>query len=457
MYIGIDDTDSRKGMCTTYLALELVKEFGNELDLIGYPRLVRLNPNIPWKTRGNGAVCVRLGIGKGERKLIGELDGKPVYMWSEEAKAGGSKGRNVPSVRQVLKRVVAIIERYAHLDEKGTDSGIFVSKTRPPRSMYWKTVREVIRISEPKAHLPKGSMFRSYNTGRGLIGASASVAWVPKDHTYEVLAYRERARWGTSRDVDLDDVKGLDANFPSTFNNYDVRNKHATVVPATPCPILIGIRGDDPEVLPQAMRSIRTEKKDRWVVFESNQGTDDHMVRRKAIEKYQSGILRGTVRSVPRDLAGGHVFFELQVLTSGPTYTCSAYEPTKEFRRAVRALIVGDIITIYGSKTASNPRTVNIEKMFVEKLMPTTVKLSNPKCPKCGRSMKSIGKGQGYRCRRCGVKGRDIGAAPKFIDGQRAITPGFYEVPVCARRHLFKPLKRMDIMPSVPTPRCTYA
>jgi tRNA(Ile2)-agmatinylcytidine synthase len=68
VYIGIDDTDSRKGMCTTYLALELVKEFQNELDLIGYPRLVRLNPNIPWKTRGNGAVCVRLGTGKGASK-----------------------------------------------------------------------------------------------------------------------------------------------------------------------------------------------------------------------------------------------------------------------------------------------------------------------------------------------------------------------------------------------------
>ena len=27
---------------------------------IDYPLLVRLNPNIPWKTRGNAAVCLRV-------------------------------------------------------------------------------------------------------------------------------------------------------------------------------------------------------------------------------------------------------------------------------------------------------------------------------------------------------------------------------------------------------------
>ena len=53
--IGIDDTDSLKGGCTTYMTTLLVKEFA-EYDLIGYPRLVRLNPMIPIKTRGNGAV-----------------------------------------------------------------------------------------------------------------------------------------------------------------------------------------------------------------------------------------------------------------------------------------------------------------------------------------------------------------------------------------------------------------
>ena len=36
--------------------------------IIGHPRLVRLNPNIPWKTRGNGAVSIK--IEKGDLKKI---------------------------------------------------------------------------------------------------------------------------------------------------------------------------------------------------------------------------------------------------------------------------------------------------------------------------------------------------------------------------------------------------
>jgi len=54
LHIGIDDTDSIKGGCTTWLATEIIAEL-SEFDLIGPPRLVRLNPNVPWKTRGSYA------------------------------------------------------------------------------------------------------------------------------------------------------------------------------------------------------------------------------------------------------------------------------------------------------------------------------------------------------------------------------------------------------------------
>nr|MCR5853302.1 hypothetical protein [Methanophagales archaeon] len=58
MLIGIDDTDSRKGMCTTYLCAVLVSEFREAGLSVSLPYLVRLNPCIPQKTRGNGAVCI---------------------------------------------------------------------------------------------------------------------------------------------------------------------------------------------------------------------------------------------------------------------------------------------------------------------------------------------------------------------------------------------------------------
>ncbi len=62
MHIGLDDTDSTKGGCTTYLAALLVEELGKfHVEFTDYPGLIRLNPNVPWKTRGNGALCLRFG------------------------------------------------------------------------------------------------------------------------------------------------------------------------------------------------------------------------------------------------------------------------------------------------------------------------------------------------------------------------------------------------------------
>src|SRR5438552_10916308 len=77
LWIGVDDTDSLTGMCTTFLAGELVRELTRAYDLIGYPRLVRLNPNIAWKTRGNGAACILVGSVEGRLDVSGELAGRP--------------------------------------------------------------------------------------------------------------------------------------------------------------------------------------------------------------------------------------------------------------------------------------------------------------------------------------------------------------------------------------------
>ena len=69
MIIGIDDTDSNEGMCTTYLGallLEELQEYGNIENL---PLLVRLNPTIPYKTRGNAAVALKLKTDCPERVI----------------------------------------------------------------------------------------------------------------------------------------------------------------------------------------------------------------------------------------------------------------------------------------------------------------------------------------------------------------------------------------------------
>src|SRR6266705_6254168 len=62
-HIGLDDTDSKQGGCTTYTAT-LIFEKILELNIspADFPWLVRLNPNIPWKTRGNGALAIHLHV-----------------------------------------------------------------------------------------------------------------------------------------------------------------------------------------------------------------------------------------------------------------------------------------------------------------------------------------------------------------------------------------------------------
>src|SRR2546427_672498 len=98
LWIGVDDTDSLRGMCTTFLAAELVRDLTRDFDLIGYPRLVRLNPNIPWKTRGNAAVWLRIGSGRGQPMKVGELGGRMRSFVIGRNPAGGPEGRLSPSL-----------------------------------------------------------------------------------------------------------------------------------------------------------------------------------------------------------------------------------------------------------------------------------------------------------------------------------------------------------------------
>ena len=204
---------------------------------------------------------------------------------------------------------------------------------------------------------------------------------------------------------------------------------------------LFGIRGNKPDDLPLAQGMIKSEKKDRWVIFETNQGTDEHLQKRRIrdITRYASVITRGAVVSQPRTIEGGHVIFTIK---DKKTIDCAAYEPTKEFRALVRNLRKGDDITVYGGVRKS-PLTINIEKMRVNRLVDFYEKSSNPMCPKCNRKMKSMGRAAGYRCPSCRTKVGEEQVKKRQV--KRSIEEGFYEVPVCARRHLAKPLKRINI------------
>jgi len=230
----------------------------------------------------------------------------------------------------------------------------------------------------------------------------------------------------------------MDKLFNSTFDNFDYINEHNRLVPNSPCPVLFGIRGNDEEELINAKSLIKSEEIESWLIFETNQGTDDHLKRTtiNKIQPYQSVVVEGTVEKEPYTIKGGHVFFPVKDSTG--KIDCAAYEPTKNFREIIRQLTPGDKVEVYGG-IRKEPIEINLEKINIKYLEKQMEKIENPICPKCNKHMKSIGKNQGYKCKKCGLKSN----RPLVKEIKRNIKTGFYEVPVCARRHLSKPLKRM--------------
>ena len=426
LWIGVDDTDSRRGMCTTFLATEIVRELTPGYDLIGYPRLVRLNPNIPWKTRGNGAVCVGVGRGVGIPFPVGSIDGRTVHAYP--------RSRDDPQPEDVLDPVAAVVERWSDTAAEGTDPGLVVLRKKPSPALYWRTVRRIVSKSEALAAMRGLGCSREWKSGRGVIGAAAACSWRPHDRTWEILAYRERGRWGTPRWVEAASVRRMDRRYPSTFNNYDYESDRVVIAPRTPCPVLFGVRGNNPSDLLRGRTILRCERPSRWLLFLTNQGTDDHAGPGPTDAPYTAGRFAGQVSSAPRTLRGGHVVFLLG------SREVTAYEPSKAFRDRVRALVPGDAIEVVGSVRAS-PRTINLEKFRVLRLVSVWKKIANPPCHACGRRMKSQGREAAFRCRRCGREAPRDRAVVVAIP--RLLAPGWYEPPPGSRRHLSTPLARM--------------
>lgn len=434
IWIGVDDTDSNKGGCTTYTACIIIKELIEKgFDLVDSPWLVRLNPNVPWKTRGNGAIAIHVGYGTGKKRVVGNIDGCDVYCFSKKS----SKNVDKVVIRDIVDNVVS---SYSRLDDEKTNSGYVIFPEKPSNKIYKNTVLNIVGIEDTVSFLKSVNVdFRGFKNSRGLIGATAAVAWdADGDKTYEVIAYREKNKWGTKRFVDDESVIKIDESFESTFDNFDSENNHNRLVPSSPCPILFGIRGENVDDLIKAKDMVVSEKIINWMVFETNQGTDDHLQRKKIVDvqSFESVVIRGEVCSSPKTICGGHVIFSVEDKTG--KIDCAAYEPTKQFRDVVRGLCVDDIVEVYGG-VRQKPVTVNLEKIFIDKLVRQCVKVENPVCPNCGKHMKSVGTNQGFRCKKCGIKNNE----PRFEEISRGLKSGFYEVPVCARRHLSMPLKRM--------------
>src|SRR5512145_1220347 len=178
MIIGVDDTDSNEGMCTTYLGALLLKELQVYGTLEPFPLLVRLNPTIPHKTRGNAAIALKIETDFPEK---------------------------------VIEHVISRIEELAHLEcEKTNPGAVFILENtnnyKDLKPILWsfleEAVRHVVEIETAEKLISDFNIHaKGFKNGRGLIGALAACGAMLNlekwDPTYEYLAYRQIDKCGT--------------------------------------------------------------------------------------------------------------------------------------------------------------------------------------------------------------------------------------------------------------------
>jgi tRNA(Ile2)-agmatinylcytidine synthase len=408
--VAVDDTDSReRGMCTTYAAHCIAQRLRDRDATVQRVLLVRLNPAVEYKTRGNAALAVHAAVD--------------------------------PSVG--LEVATEVVADAAETEDPRTNPGVVVAHDAdapaPVAEFAQRAMREHLDRSEAQAiAAAHGYETAAWKNGRGVVGALAAVgAWTAfDDWTYERIDYREPERWGTERAVDAESVfDAADAEYPTVWDTVDRTAGELVCVPHTPGPILYGIRGDDPDAVTRVADRIESEPVSASELFVTNQGTDRHLAQAAlaAVEDGRGYCVDATVVGEAATREGGHVF--VPVAEDGDRLQCVAFEPTKRFRDRVRALRPGDRVTVCGGVSDG---TLKLEKFAVRDL--DTTETVTPTCPDCGATMESAGADQGYRCRDCDT------SAPGKVEREveRDLERGWYEVPPRARRHVAKPLVRGD-------------
>ena len=415
LHIGIDDTDSPDGMCTTFLASQIINEFeDNGIELVDYPRLIRLNPFARFKTRGNGGVSLKI-LNDDKACLAKEI-------------------------------VLNEVEKLSMFDCDNTNPGVIFYDGEITKEMEYyafRAIYEFITIEEAEEFgRSVGCEIHKFKKGRGIIGSIAAISLPLTDFTYELLAYRASVNYGTKRQIDYESVYKMDKEtFPDTFENIDYSEDYIAIEPKTPCPVLYGIRSDTVEALKKAKDIVKVEEPIvDWCIFKTNQHTDMHIQKASDIASMkQFGCYEviGEVKNKPTIIEGGHMFFF--IFDESGEIECGAYEPTKNFRSIVSHLRPGDIVKVFGGIGEQN--TFNVEKFQVVKL--NDIEYTNPIC-ECGKRMTSAGKNKGFKCKKCGNRIESNEKVPVKI--ARNLENGkFYETPVSARRHLSKPLCRMNL------------
>jgi tRNA(Ile2)-agmatinylcytidine synthase len=421
LHLGVDDLDTFGWGCTTYFIYSLLKEVkrssvGSRLSFLDLPLLTRLNPSIPLRTRGNGALSI--------------------HVAGEES-----------DLKDVIDIALSLLDRRLLPGrEPGVVSLVGEMPPKVARKIYMDLLTDIAEISYIERVIEKIGG-KIHIAGKGIIGALGSIShfYIEGDCTYEIIAYSddvERVYIDPGRLVKMDRETR-----PLTFNNIDPETNKILVKPSTGAPVALGIRGESPEVLLKAYSILEPENISGYAVFRTNQGTDQHLVPRSIADAkfYRTGLFSGLVASSPRIIQGGDVV--ISISDGASEIDVAIYREAGDVNRAARALATGDLIAVGGSvkpwiSGEGEKPVINTEYLRIIRLSDQYVELP-PKCPRCSSSMESLGRGKGYRCRKCGY--RDPGAKKILVKLERGVSEGIYKPPPRNMKHLMKPLTRIGL------------
>ncbi|NON62465.1 tRNA(Ile)(2)-agmatinylcytidine synthase [Acidianus sp. RZ1] len=407
-HLGIDDHDSPFGGCTTHFGLELIRFMQKKgIKIIGYPRLVRLNPNVPWKTKGNAAVALTIEADMNLEEL-GQL------IWDKS---------------------IEYVKNISHGFEYKRKPGVVIvkdcnalQKMDVLQNFYIKAVYDIIPID--LAIKVAKSIEAIYMGSRGIIGSLASLGF-EQPYTYELLTYRKMENWKKPRgEVDLDSLIKFDEEyFPYVFGNVDYIKGKPLILSHGNDPVLYGIRGTRVNSLLEGMKKIRVnEEFYDFLIFKTNQGTDSHA--KKGNRIYQMFYDKVIVKEI-NIIKGGDV-----IINTVDNQRILVYKETGELNSAAKLLRFGDEIEVLGGikPSAKFNKIIEAERIIVLKLSNKNIE-RNPRCPRCNSSSTSRGKNKGFKCKKCGFI---FNEKKSIIEESRELSIGTYQARYY--RHLTKPI-----------------
>ena len=391
----MDDTDSLQGGCTTETLFRLIQALPEHVT-VGPARLVRLWPFAQQRTRGNAAVAVELNT-EDEQGLLVFLE----HYW-----------------RNCILPLRGMVQTSQHNDREQfpSDPGmVWFSESVNDYTIY----REGLRRELSLQNLPTPT--KSWG-GHGQIGATLAILWPAEELTFEAIAWREPSANGL-RQLDKHAIEHID-QMDGTFLCRDDRLGDSLLAPRGVSPVLFGIRAWTRDVAMEALEVLldapNTEPVIGSLVFETNQATNDHL----------GHSIVGRVDRV-EVLRGGHTVIHAS------EQRFLAFKESGQIATISQQLREGDVVECKGLMAPD--LSIHIEFMKIQQVVPHK---HRPACPTCDKSMSSMGKDQGLRCKKCGLKMDD-----RWIETPRLLPVNqWFQPPASSRRHLAKPL---DNAPSI--------